>query len=76
MKKIFIDKLGRIVIPVSIRKALDLKVDTELDISIFNGSVLIRRAVCYCKLCYSKTDTRNEFGICKNCIEKIKESEK
>ena len=76
MKKVFIDKLGRIVIPISIRKALDLKEGTEFEVSLLNESVIVRRPFFCCKLCYSKTDEDNEFGICKSCIEKIKESNK
>ena len=76
MKKVFIDKLGRIVIPISIRKALDLKEGTELEVSLLNESVIVRRPFFYCKLCYGKTDADNEFGICKGCVEKIKESNK
>ena len=75
MNKIVIDKLGRIVIPVSMRRSLDLKEGSELDISLDNDKIVLCRSSSLCKICYTKLMIPNEFCICEKCICKIKKND-
>ena len=72
MGKIVLDRLGRIVIPVSIRKMLDLKEGSELDISVEDEKILLRLSSSLCKLCRKETVAYDGLGICKKCFDKIK----
>ena len=38
-----IDKLGRIVIPKDLRKALSLTFDTEVEITVENGTIILKK---------------------------------
>ena len=72
MKITQIDKLGRIVIPIAFRRALGLREDSVLQISLDGDSVVINRLLSRCKLCYASLDNDSSIGLCNNCIEKIK----
>jgi len=75
MKKVAIDKLGRMVIPVSIRRSLDLQEGSELDVSLDNDRIILCRSSSLCKICYTKITIANEFCVCERCIRKIKNSD-
>jgi len=72
MKEIKLDHLGRIVIPISIRKNLDMKGGTPLTIEQSGNCVTIRLVRSTCRLCGSNAITQNELMICDTCIQKIK----
>ena len=74
MNKIIIDRLGRIVIPVSMRRSLDLKEGSQLDISLDNDRIVISRSSALCRICYTKITVPNEFCICEKCMCEIKKS--
>ena len=69
-----IDELGRIVIPIELRKFLDIKENDSLGISLNNNSILIKKAEPSCVFCNSNTDLKSFYGkdICKNCINNLK----
>lgn len=75
MKKVAIDKLGRMVIPVSIRRSLGLQEGSELDVSLDNDRIILCRSSSLCKICYTKITITNEFCVCERCIRKIKKSD-
>ena len=65
-----IDKLGRVVIPISFRRMLGFSENTELEIGLENNKIVICRPPRLCKLC----GVENNFaiGLCMDCINKVK----
>lgn len=73
-----IDDLGRIVIPIELRKQLQMGTNTKLDICIGDGGqIVLRKSEPYCKIC-GKTKNlvqmanKNIF-ICTACKASINE---
>ena len=69
-----IDSLGRIVIPVEIRRALKLDTNTEVDVYIEDGHISIYKHSYSCILCGKEENLKQIYGkmVCKDCIHKIK----
>ena len=69
-----IDELGRVVIPMEIRKILDIKEKDSLGISLVDNSIFIKKEKPYCIFCNSISDLKNfnNKHICTNCIQKLK----
>lgn len=79
MKKTFsvrkIDNLGRIVIPMDFRKALEIHDWDDLRIALEGNAVTIRKEKSSCTFCGNEKNLSEFDGkfICKNCLAKIKE---
>lgn len=78
MKKTFsirkIDNLGRIVIPMDFRKALEIHDWDDLRIALEGNAVTIRKEHNNCTFCGSEknlTPFEDKF-ICKSCLSKLK----
>lgn len=78
MKKTFsirkIDNLGRIVIPMDIRKSLEIKDWDELCIRLEEDRILITKAYQSCTFCGCQTHLspfQNKF-ICQDCLDRLK----
>ena len=72
MKIVKIDKLGRIVIPMTYRKQLGIKEHDDLSI-LFNGNtIIISPTNSICKICGSKAKINNKMQICAECIKEVK----
>ena len=69
-----IDELGRIVIPIEIRKFLEINEKDSLGISLENNGIFIKKEEPHCVFCGSTTDlhTLLEKSICKKCIKSLK----
>jgi len=78
MKKNFsirkIDNLGRIVIPMDIRRALEINDWDELRISLEQDTVIIKKEVPYCTFCGAEENLVAFHGrnICTNCLDALK----
>ena len=73
MKKIRIDKLGRIVIPMHYRKALGITTETELILEYTGSKMTISISEDICKICEKRLDRAStDLPICNECVEKIK----
>lgn len=70
-----IDSVGRIVIPMQIRKELGL-VETGSAVELFSDGkqIIVKKAVNDCVFCKSETNLREFEGkfICSECFEKLK----
>ena len=68
-----IDEMGRIVIPKSVRKALDVEVGDGLQFFLEDGAVVLKKLSVGCVFCGSETDLKelNEKHICCECIKKL-----
>lgn len=69
-----IDELGRIVVPMEIRKILDIQEKDSLGISLVDNGIFIKKETPYCVFCNSISDLKffNNKHICTNCIKKLK----
>lgn len=68
-----IDNLGRIVIPVRLRRKYDLKPNDTLEVFTEGKSIVLQRYIPTCVFCSSE-DNLIEFGdknICGDCVAKI-----
>ena len=69
-----LDGLGRIVIPIGMRRALGIDSKTPLRISEKDRKIIIEVAVEKCRICGSE-DVVSETHLCKSCITKIKHAQ-
>ena len=69
-----IDELGRIVIPIELRKILDIKERDSLEIYLNDTYIYMQKSYPTCVFCNSDVNlkTLNNKNICINCIEKLK----
>ena len=69
-----IDKLGRIVIPMEIRKTLDIKEGDNLEFALVGDTIQLSRTQLRCRLCDSERNLLDIDGkyVCEECAAKIK----
>lgn len=70
-----LDELGRIVIPIELRKKLNLHEKDPVQISIKNDSIILQKKQNTCVFCNSieHLEKFNFQYICTDCKKKIKE---
>ena len=70
-----LDELGRIVIPIEIRKALNIKEKDLIEISTDNDSIILKKKENACVFCNSMNNLIefNSKYICINCKKRLKE---
>ena len=69
-----IDNLVRIVIPKSIRKALDIDHNDDISMYVENNELIITKGFKNCDICGNKNvdvQIKNKF-LCSRCIKTIK----
>ena len=65
-----VDELGRIVIPIELRKKLKIDIKDEVEIYVEKSSIIIKKYDPSCVFC-GKTKELNEFEdklICNKCL--------
>ena len=70
-----IDDLGRLVLPVEIRRDLGIKEKDSLEIFIDEDRIVLQKYQPACSFCNNMDDIVLFEGkrICRNCIHKLKE---
>ena len=70
-----LDSLGRIVLPVELRRTLNIGTKDQLEILIDGNSVVLRKYAPNCQVCGSRTglSTFREKLVCKRCLAELKE---
>ena len=66
-----IDKLGRIVLPMSFRKVLGLEGEADVVLDICGNAILVKGTDTACRLCGSREEV-SELKVCSSCVRKIK----
>lgn len=68
-----IDELGRIVLPIEIRRALELNAGDGAEIFVEGNSIILRKYEPACIFCGSADDiiVYNGKKICRHCAAKI-----
>ncbi len=70
-----IDGLGRIVIPMEIRKKLDISIKDPLEIHVEGSSIIVKKYEPDCVFCGSSRNVVDFKGknVCEKCLKEIKE---
>ena len=71
-----VDELGRIVLPIEMRRTLDIAEKDALEIYVEGDSVILRKYQAACVFCGSLRDVAEFRGrsVCAECVKKIKET--
>lgn len=69
-----IDQLGRIVLPIEIRKSLDIKEKDPVEIFVDNERIILQKYYPACIFCGNVDNVVffNGKRICADCLEEIK----
>ena len=69
-----VDELGRIVVPMELRKTMDIKEKDPIEIFTDGDSIILKKYADTCVFCGSDEDPARFSGkvICKNCLEKLR----
>lgn len=68
-----VDNLGRIVLPIELRRSFDISKDDSLEIYVDDDCIILKKYAPACIFCGDAKDTVNYSGkiICKNCVGAI-----
>ena len=68
-----IDELGRIVVPIEMRRALDIGERETMEISVEGDGIVLRRAHAGCVFCGSGKDVMDFRGklVCPRCARQL-----
>ncbi|MDO4799819.1 MAG: AbrB/MazE/SpoVT family DNA-binding domain-containing protein [Bacillota bacterium] len=69
-----IDELGRIVIPIELRRILDISDKDSVEIFTEDGTIILKKYEPACIFCGQAKQVSNVRGkmICRSCISEIK----
>ena len=70
-----IDDLGRVVLPVELRRTLNLEVRDPVEIFIDGDAIVLRKYDAACLFCGAPRDLRSYRGkqICRSCLRQLRE---
>ncbi len=68
-----VDELGRIVLPIELRRKFDIEVKDSLEIYTENDSIILKKYEPACIFCGDATNVINYNGknICPECIKRL-----
>lgn len=68
-----VDDLGRIVLPIELRRTLDIAERDELEIFMESGRIVLQKYESACIFCGSTRGLKNHCGknVCSDCAKKI-----
>lgn len=69
------DELGRIVLPIELRRTMQLKEGDLLEFTLDENLMLLKKHGQTCMFCPEKEKLQNYMGkkVCPKCLEQIKE---
>ena len=70
-----VDELGRVVLPIELRRTLGMKVRDPLEIYVDGESIILKKYAPSCIIC-GESDNLVEYKgkkICRKCIEELGE---
>lgn len=70
-----VDELGRIVLPIELRRTLDIAERDSLEIYVDGPSIVLRKYQPACIFCDDATNVINYKGknVCPNCIKALQQ---
>lgn len=68
-----VDELGRIVLPIELRRTLDIDERDSLEIYVDNGAVVLQKYEPSCVFCNDSEDITSYRGktVCRKCMEEL-----
>lgn len=68
-----VDELGRIVLPIELRRTLDINEKDELEIYVDGNTVVLKKHESTCMICQNKKNLKEINGkyICADCISEL-----
>ncbi|MEK6265519.1 MAG: AbrB/MazE/SpoVT family DNA-binding domain-containing protein [Clostridium sp.] len=68
-----VDELGRIVIPIELRRTLDIDIKDALEIYVDGDQIILKKYEPACIFCQNARDVVNYKGknICKDCLSEL-----
>ena len=72
-----VDPLGRVVIPVELRRTLGIKTDDSLEVFVDGDYIMLKKYEPACIFCNSATNVVNYRGknVCLECIRQLSTTE-
>ncbi len=69
-----VDPLGRVVIPVELRRNLNIKTDDSLEVFVDGEYIMLKKYEPTCIFCGSSEDISDLRGkkVCKSCLAELK----
>ena len=69
-----VDELGRIVLPIELRRTMGIDVKDSLEIYVDGDSIILRKYEPSCIFCGNAKDIQTIHGknVCSNCIAEMK----
>ena len=73
-----VDELGRVVLPIELRRSLDIEEKDALEIYVDGNSVILKKYEPDCIFCGNARDVVNFKGknICSTCLKEMKKVSK
>ena len=70
-----IDELGRVVLPIELRRTLNLEVRDPVEIFIEGDAIVLRKYNAACLFCGATRDLLAYRGksLCRNCLRQLRE---
>ncbi|SDF22176.1 AbrB/MazE/SpoVT family DNA-binding domain-containing protein [Sporomusa acidovorans] len=68
-----VDELGRVVIPIELRRTLDIEEKDALEIYVDSDRIILRKYEPACVFCGNAADVTDFKGkkVCKDCLESM-----
>ncbi|GAA0115625.1 MULTISPECIES: AbrB/MazE/SpoVT family DNA-binding domain-containing protein [Clostridium] len=68
-----VDELGRIVIPIELRRTLDIEIKDALEIYVDGDQIILKKYEPACIFCGNARDVTNYKGknICEDCLKDL-----
>ena len=69
-----VDPLGRVVIPVELRRTLGIKTDDSLEVFVDGDYIMLKKYEPACIFCGNAKDVVSAHGknVCKDCLAEMK----
>ena len=69
-----VDELGRVVLPIELRRTLDIDIKDPIEIYVEDSKIILKKFEPTCIFCGESENVISfeEKNICKNCLEKLK----
>ncbi|MGI6562350.1 MAG: AbrB/MazE/SpoVT family DNA-binding domain-containing protein [Clostridia bacterium] len=71
-----VDELGRVVLPMELRKTFDIKIKDAMEIYVDDEAIILKKYEPACIFCGNAQNIVNYSGknICKECVAKLADS--
>lgn len=70
-----VDELGRIVLPIELRRTLNIDIKDSIEIYVDNSSIVLKKYEPTCVFCGEANDviSYKDKNVCKSCLEEMKD---